>query len=112
MIFIRTVLPIFFIAFPFINVRADYISLIRADQCETIVEIFVEKDEIRVSLEIGEQDYPFFKWIIPEDYFTHGFNENNKEDYLFRFFSESFIITTDGVRLKGELITIKRIQRN
>ena len=38
----------------------DFISLIQADKCATILEIFVEEENIIVKLEIGEQDYQWF----------------------------------------------------
>ena len=50
---------------------ADFISLIQADKCETILEIFVEEENIIVKLEIGERDYQWFSGVIPEDYFEY-----------------------------------------
>ena len=36
--------------------EADFINLIQADKCETILEIFINDDHIMTKLEIGEQD--------------------------------------------------------
>ena len=44
--------------------KADFISLIKADECETIIEVFVEDGRIRVTYEIGLLDWKYFKEII------------------------------------------------
>lgn len=93
-------------------VKADMISLIRADQCETIIEIYIEANQIRVTFEIGEKDYLNFPLLIPEKYKQGGLNETNKKEYLNRFFNETFLLTADGKRLTGELLELKRISRN
>ncbi len=46
---------------PTLASKADYISLIQADKCETLIEIFVYEDSVRLTLEIGERDYEWFK---------------------------------------------------
>ena len=71
--------------------KADIISLVRADQCETIIEIFIEDDRIRVTFEIGEKDYPHFYRIIPEEYFDKGLNANNRNEFLNHFFKEGLL---------------------
>ena len=72
-------------AFVHFESKADMISLVRADQCETIIEIFIEDDRIRVTFEIGENDYPHFYRIIPEEYFDNGMNANNRDEFLNRY---------------------------
>ncbi len=95
-----------------VELKADIISLIRADQCETITEIYIEEDQIRVTFEIGENDYIHFHRLIPEEYMENGLNDQNKSEYLSHFFNETFIITANGKRLTGELIELKRLPRN
>ena len=41
--------------------RADMINLIRADQCESIVEMSITEYRLSLFLEIGERDYPDVK---------------------------------------------------
>ena len=53
-------------------VFADFINLIQADKCETILEVFIEDDHVVVKLEIGEQDYPWFSGVIPQEYLADG----------------------------------------
>ena len=50
-LFIITLIPSFFLA-----LKADYINLIQADKCETIIEMFIENDSLRITFEIGEND--------------------------------------------------------
>ncbi len=50
-----------------ISSNADFISLIRTDQCETIIELFVEEDQIRVIFEIGTANQNYFKKLIPPE---------------------------------------------
>lgn len=95
-----------------LELKADFISLIRADQCETITEVYINDDQIRVTFEIGEKDYIHFLQLIPEEYMENGQNSQNKAEYLKHFFSETFIITVNGKRLSGELLQLKRIPRN
>ena len=112
MVLIRSFILILLLLLACPDAKADFINLIRADQCETIVEIFVEPDQIRLSIEIGEKDYPEFKWIIPEAFYPEGFNEATQRQLLNRFFNEGIIVEADGKVLTGDLKTLKRIPRN
>ena len=94
-------LPFFLFCLP---VKADPISLIRPDQCETIIEVYVEGDQIRVTFEIGLMDLKYFKDIISKDFL-------NEEIKKFIAFNKSKNITTypflmevDGVNLIGEIV--------
>jgi len=92
--------------------RADFISLIRADQCETIIEIFIREDGVKVTFEIGEKDYPYFDRILPEAFFEGGFKEDKREESFQRFLKEDFTIYADGRQLSGSMDIIRRINRN
>ena len=89
---------------------ADYINLIQADQCETILEVFIEEDKILVKLEIGEKDYPWFSDIIPIEFFDGGYKEGNTNRRWHHFQKEQFILQSDQGRLYGKVKTIE--QRN
>ena len=92
--------------------RADYINLIRADQCETIIEVFIDEGEVRVTFEIGEVDHEYFRWIVPSQYSGGIYEKAREEELLKEFFSKGFVLRADGRRLQGQLKDLKRIPRN
>ena len=96
----------------FNSVKADFISLIRADQCETIVEIFIQEEGIRVTFEIGEKDYPHFKKIVPDIFYEEGYAESNQEQSFEDFLKNDFTIKVDGRQLNGTIDKIMRMNRN
>ncbi len=88
----------------FLPVKADLISLIRPDQCETIVEIFVEDGHVRVTYEVGLKDWKYFIEIIPDDLLTDEIRQliNSKgENY---FYNNGFILNADGKNLIGNIV--------
>lgn len=95
----------------FSSLKADYISLIQADKCENIIEIFVEESEIRITFELGEKDYIWFKNIIPNNYFPEGYSDSNKKSSLSKFFNNDFQVIADGKKLYGEVKDTKLIKR-
>jgi hypothetical protein len=105
---------LFFIALltsPAGDLKADYINLIQADKCETIIEMFIEDDSLRITFEIGENDYQWFHHVIPERYLEGGFSEKNQRDKFKKFFRETFLVHTDNKLLTGEVVQVKRIDR-
>ena len=104
-----------FILFVFILIsgvaKADMINLIRADQCESIVEMSISEYRLTLFLEIGEKDYPHFKSIVPQEYYKDGYAPGQEQESLERFFRETFVIMADGRRLEGKLISRQRIPR-
>ncbi len=44
---------------------ADFITLIKADECTNIVEMFIQEGSVKITFELGEPDYKWFKHIIP-----------------------------------------------
>jgi hypothetical protein len=92
--------------------RADFISLIRADQCESIMEIFILENGIRITFEIGEKDYPYFKRIVPETFYQGGFTDAAMEKSFDEFLGKDFTIHADGRLLKGTIDKIMRLKRN
>jgi hypothetical protein len=94
------------------SLKADMVSLIRADQCETIIEVYIEEDHVRVTFEIGKNDFEYFRYIIPETYFDGGMNDANRTKYLQKFYNETFLLKANGEILPGELGEVKRNDRN
>ncbi len=103
---------LFFLFLILDSAKADFISLIRADQCESIVEIFILEEGIQVNFEIGEKDYPYFQRIIPDTFYEGGFKEANMELSFDEFLTKDFTIHVDGRLLKGTIDKIMRIKRN
>lgn len=89
---------------------ADFISLIQADKCETILELFINDDHILAKIEIGEADYPWFVDVIPQDYFEGGFDEHNQQERWNHFIQQQFVLRSGNRKLAGEIKVIE--QRN
>ena len=87
---------------------ADFISLIQADKCETILELFIEEENIIVKLEIGERDYQWFSGVIPENYFKGGFNKENQQTRWNHFMQHQFILQSNHRELQGEIKLIEQ----
>jgi hypothetical protein len=84
----RTSAIFFFLCISLI-VKADFINLVQADECETIVEVFVSGELIRVSMEIGEQDYQWFSDVIPDSLLDAGYSNEDKASKMGAFSAKS-----------------------
>lgn len=82
---------------------ADFINVIQADKCETIIEVFINNDNIIAKLEIGEQDYPWFSSIIPQEYVEGGYNNSNQKEHLEYFMRQQFILQSGNRTLIGKI---------
>lgn len=91
----------FTFSFLMLYARADFISLIRADQCETIIEFYVEDDHIRVTFEIGTTDLIYFKELLPPEIYQPGNQSFDRSRSLSDFFNNKFIVTADGRKRQG-----------
>ncbi len=85
-------------------VQADFISWIRADQCETIIEIYVEDGQIRVTYEIGLKDWKYFKEIIPGELLNDQIQKYIKSQGENYFYKHVFTINADGKNLIGKIV--------
>jgi len=85
-------------------VKADFISLIKADECETIIEVFVEDGQIRVTYEIGLLDWKYFKEIIPGDLLNEELREYIESEGKNYFYKNVFKVNADGKILIGEIV--------
>lgn len=93
------------------QLKADYITLIQADKCETIVEIRIEKGYVRATFEIGEKDAAWFKNIIPDKYYPQGYAENYHQQSIRSFYTDDFPLVADGFLLVGEVKQIDLRER-
>lgn len=93
---------------------ADFINLIQADKCETILEIFINKNVITAKLEIGELDYQWFSNAIPQDYFKEGYTDEDKVEKWNSFLRQQFVLMSGNRVMHGTIKTVelrKRIPR-
>ncbi len=80
----------------------DAMVMTRAMTASTIAEIYIEKEMVRVELEIGMADIPGFKNILPDAIYEKMGNEPIPADQrIDRFFKEDFVIEADGKTLPG-----------
>jgi hypothetical protein len=91
--------------------RADYISLIQADKCETIIEIRIEDKFVNIRFEIGENDALWFKNIIPVKYYPDGITENNELKSHRLFYTKDFLVRADDKLLLGKIKQIDLRER-
>jgi len=92
-------------------VKADYITLVQADKCDTIIEIHIQEGSLRIIYEIGEKDYQWFKHIIPAKYYEGGFQESNQQEYLRNFFKNDFPVIVNGRPLTGDVTRLEKTKR-
>lgn len=107
----KIVVLFFIICFYSPTLIADFITLIKADECTNIVEMFIQEGSVRITFELGEPDYKWFKNIIPAKYYKDGFTEQNRIASFETFFTKDFIVNADGVVLIGEVKKILKKKR-
>jgi hypothetical protein len=76
--------------------RADWLNLTGAESAPNIAEIYVEKDHVRVQLEIFVQDLFVFEELVPEDFFSEEIpGRPDLEQRLLVFAKKGFQVVTD-----------------
>ncbi len=83
------------------SVKADFINLVQAEDCSTILEIYISGSEIRVVLEIGEADYQWFSDVIPDRVFPEGYKESEREFRWRKFIKSGLVIKAGAMALPG-----------
>ncbi len=95
---------------------ADALVLTRAMQASTIAEIFVERERIRVELEVGAPDLPAFANCLPDkSYEAITGDVEPLETRLATFFDSDWVMRGDDRPLKGKLKSMfpaKRVARD
>jgi hypothetical protein len=95
---------------------ADAIMITRAMTASTIAEVYIEKDAVRVELEIGMGDIPAFKNILPDAIYDKLGNDPSPiAQRLELFFREDFVIEAGGEPLRGGVLQMeprKRLKRD
>ena len=73
----------------------------------TIAEYFIEQDQIRVELEIGMQDLPAFRNLMPDEIYEEmGHAPRPYAERVAEFFDRDLVITTGKKTLNGRLLEI------
>ena len=101
---LRSFILIVFLLFYGLPARADFISLVKADECETIIEVFIEEGQIRVTYEIGLIDWKYFKEIIPGDLLSEELQKYIESQGKNYFYNHVFSVNADGKNLIGEIV--------
>jgi hypothetical protein len=90
---------------PALRASADAIVVTRAMTASTIAEIFVDRDVVRVELEIGLTDLEAFRNVMPDELHERmGHEPEPLADRVRRFCRRDFIVRADeGEPLEGEV---------
>jgi len=90
----------------------DAMVVTRAMTASTIVEVYVETQEVRVELEIGMADIESFKNILPDSIYQDMGNAPEPiKTRVDRFFKEDFVLRADGQLLQGRIRQMEPRQR-
>jgi len=93
--------------------HADAIVVTKAMTATTVVEIFIEEDEIRVELEASVPDLVAFDSIFPDRFRVRMGQESEPDEVrLKRFFAEEFVVRADGgAPLAGRFVSFETRRR-
>ena len=114
--------PIFFyLCFAFIFLfspaaHADWINLTGAENSRNIAEIYIEKDHVKIKLEVFLQDLFIFKELVPDNFFPEPIpGRLIPEERIKIFADQTFQVITDtGEKLPARLDLVEprlRIER-
>jgi hypothetical protein len=81
-------------------VKADFINLVQAEECETIIEVFLTGEMIQVKMEIGPQNYQWFSDVIPDSLLDAGYSDEDRIQRWDHFLRNQFVLRA-GQRLLG-----------
>lgn len=98
------------------NVVADALVQSSAMKAATIAQFYIEKEQIRLELEVGLEQLPAFANLLPDPIRKDmGLPAEPFPDRISRFFNHDLAIYHDGAPLAGRLTSIgpgKRIERD
>jgi hypothetical protein len=85
-----------------LHISADAIVRSTAMFADTIAEFYVEKDHVRLELEIGEADIMSFRNLLPDGVYQQlGLDDTPFEDRYRQFITRDFAILANGEPLPG-----------
>jgi hypothetical protein len=89
-------------------VMADAIVRSQAMFADTIVEYFVEDDQVRLELEIGTDDVGAFRNLLPDALYQQlDFGDTPLQDRLLRFVTDDMPVLVGETRLNGRITNIR-----
>lgn len=95
-----------------LTVLGDAIVRTQAMFATTIAEFYVERDVVRLEMEIGLNDLGAFRSLLPDDIHEDmGFGSVPVPERIQRFLTEEFRVIADGEALQGRLVRIGPDQR-
>jgi hypothetical protein len=113
---------IVFILFVFITTlsssasHADWINLTGAENSRNIAEIFIEKDQVKIKLEVYVQDLLVFDELVPDDFFPEPIPGRPGSENRIQVFADTGfqVITDTGKKLPAKLNLVEprmRVER-
>ncbi|MHC5011592.1 MAG: hypothetical protein ACYTG6_11690 [Planctomycetota bacterium] len=113
MAFRRVIAPCLALLWAWSSASADAIVVTRAMRAETIAEIHVSGEGIRMELEIGMRDVEAFRNLLPDDLYARLDHPPEPAAHrLARFFAEDFVLRADeGEPLTGRLVSLEARRR-
>ena len=63
-------ISLFLVGYPSL-ILADWINLTGAENARNIAEIYVEKDHVKIKLEVFVEDISLFKELVPDHFFPN-----------------------------------------
>lgn len=89
------------------NVRADALVTNQSMFASTIAEFYVQRDQVRVELEIGMQDLAAFRNLLPDAIYEEmGYPARPYGERVAEFFTRDLVIATPDGALGGRLLEI------
>jgi hypothetical protein len=95
----------------FQSAKADFINLVQADKCESIIEIFIEDDHILARLEIGENDYRWFSDVVPREFYQSGYTPEDQNIRWRNFLKEKFVLQQHQIVIQGKVMLVEQRPR-
>jgi hypothetical protein len=89
------------------NAQADALVTNQSMFASTIAEYFIEGDQVRVELEIGLDDLPAFRNLMPDEVYEEMGNVPRPyAERIAEFFARDLVIATPEASLQGRLLEI------
>ena len=108
----RFLVSLLLAAFSVGSAYADALVVTQAMKASTIVEIFVESDEIRFEMELGASDLEVFADCLPDPLYERVTGKSEPmPSRLSRFLDQELVVVADENRLPGKLESIEVARR-
>jgi hypothetical protein len=97
--------------------KADWVNMTGAENARNIAEIYIEKDQVTLKLEVFVKDLLIFEELVPDDFFPAPLPGRPGSDERIQNFADSVfqIITDTGEKLSAKLVLAEprmRVERS